>query len=183
MKADSFKIVQKAGNLIAGKGLQALTLTNLLMGMDITVDDLYPEITNDEELLEMMLKKLEEETADMIGTFANSVEPPDTELILLFKRLYFLFLQRPYYLPLIFDSVQTNYREIKNRYLMRVQKMAGEYLSSLINEGKKEKVFNSDVSTEYLVSRILHSFRFLMQNEDIGNDMIRQLNVLRTVKD
>ncbi len=183
MEAQESAIIEKAGNIIMEKGLEALTIHNLSVGLALKADDLYPEIVKDTDILIILLRSLEEETKDLIQTFANRGESPETELILLFKRLYFLFLQKPYYLPLIFNKRPDNNEGIIKLHLLRIQKMAKNYLSSLINAGKKEKAFKSNESTEALVDRILNSFQLLMKDEEIGSEMIRELKTLRTQND
>jgi hypothetical protein len=183
MKTQEYVIIEKAGKIIMENGLEALTVQNLSIGLKLNEQDLCPEITKDPDILKILLRNLESETRDLIQSFTQNRESPETELTLLFKRLYFLFLQKPYYLPLIFDKRSHKGEGGIYQYKLRIKKMAEDYLSMLINAGKKENTFKTNESTEALVARILSGFQLLMRDEEIADGMIRELKALRIQKD
>jgi len=55
---------------------------------------------------------------------------------MIFKKLYFLFLQKPYYLDIIFDrNLKNRDKSIMNSFL-RIRQMAENYLTDIIKQGK-----------------------------------------------
>ena len=183
MEIKETAIIESAGKIIQQYGLKALTLNNLAMEMEVSENLLIDHFKKDKNIYLMLLLGLETELNKLVREIADKNQSPDIELQVLFNRLYVLFRQRPYYLSIIFDDDLTERDEGVNKSFSRIKTIAEDYLSKLINEGKKVKTFKTKQSTKTLVDSILSSFRFFMMDEQLINEKIRELKMLKTLKD
>lgn len=183
MEIKKTAIVEKATHIIMDSGLRSLTIHNLATKLGIKKTQLYKQFTKDEDILLLLLLEFETNIIELIMCLANKHVSPETELKLLFKSLYLLFLRKPYYLSLVFDkNLKDRDENIKNSFL-RIRNAAENYLTAIIDTGKKENTFKNKQSTKLLVSKILSSFRLLMKDEQLVNEMILELKTLRTLND
>jgi hypothetical protein len=104
MEANKFIIIEKAAGIIMNTGLEALTIHNLAAELKVKDSQLYNQLTRDDDILLMLLLGFETDIIEFVKELANKGVTPESELKLLFNGLYFLFLQKPYYLSLIFDK-------------------------------------------------------------------------------
>lgn len=175
-------IIEKVAHIMKNKGIEEFTIHNLVTELGINENQLYHQFTNDNDILLMILTAFENELKEFAHEHIKNIEPPETEFKLLFKKLYFLFLQKPYYLSIIFDQrlIEKN-NDIKKSFF-RIRNIAATYLAEIINKGKNENVFKTNESTKTLVRKILNGFRAYMQDEHILNEMIVKMEALRTVE-
>ncbi len=183
MEIERRVIIEKAGKIVEHSGTEALTVTTLVQELNVSEAELSPIIIRDEDIFLMLFHELENELNKLVGEFTHKNHPPDIRLHGLFKRLYVLFKLKPYYLSLVFDNdLMGRDGQIKKSF-SRIRNIAVIYLSKLINEGKRESTFKTKQSTKSLVEGILSSFRLLMRDEQLVNEMIRKLVALRIQKD
>ena len=183
MEIKKTAIVKKATHIIMESGLKSLTIHNLANELGVKKTQLNKQLAKDDDILLLLLLELETNVIELIMGLANKRVPPETELKLLFKGLYLLFLRKPFYLSLIFDkNLKDRDENIKNSFL-RIRNVAENYLTAIIDAGKKENTFRNKQSTKLLVGKILSGFRFLMKDEQHINEMILELKTLKTLDD
>lgn len=183
MEIDKRTIIENAGKIIDQFGTEALTVTTLIQELNVSENELSHLIQKEEDVFLMLFHELEEELNKLVDEFAHKNLPPDIRLHGLFKRLYVLFKLKPYYLSIVFDdNLMVGDDRIEKSFL-RIRTIAEMYLSKLINEGKKESIFETKQSTKSLVEGILSSFRLLMRDEQLINVMVRNLVALGHQKD
>jgi hypothetical protein len=61
--------------------------------------------------------------------------------------------------------------------------MAENLLTDIINKGKSENTFKTNVSTRVLVNKILSGFRTYMKDEQRLHEVIIEMKKLKTSKD
>ncbi len=183
MEIEKRTIIEKASKIVEHSGTEALTISTLVLELDVGEDELSDIIAKDEDIFLMLFHELENELHDLMGEFTDKNQPPDTRLHGLFKRLYILFKVKPFYLSIIFDDRLMSRNEQIKRSLARIRHSAVIYLCKIINEGKRANAFKTKQTTKSLVESILSSFRFLMRDEQLINEMIRKLVALRLQKD
>jgi hypothetical protein len=66
---------------------------------------------------------------------------------------------------------------------LSIKRVAEDYLTGVINNGKKQNTFNTIAPTKFLVNKILSGFRLFMKDEQRVNEMILELKKLKTIKD
>jgi hypothetical protein len=183
MEANKFIIIEKAAGIIMNTGLEALTIHNLAAELKVKDSQLYNQLTRDDDILLMLLLGFETDIIEFVKELANKGVTPESELKLLFNGLYFLFLQKPYYLSLIFDKNLMRRDESIKKAVLSIKRVAEDYLTGVINNGKKQNTFNTIEPTKFLVNKILSGFRLFMKDEQRVNEMILELKKLKTIKD
>jgi AcrR family transcriptional regulator len=183
MEAEKTAIIEKAGKIVEHSGTKALTIKNLARELKVSEQNLSSHLKNDEDIFLFLLQELEKEVNDLLGKFSQNKEHTQNRLEYLFKHLYVLFKHKPYYLSIIFDDPLIKENERIRKAILRIRKKAALFLCQLINQGKKENTFKSKQSTKSLVNGILSSFRLMMRDEELINEMVRKIVDLRLRKD
>jgi len=173
-------IIEKAAGIIMSSGVDELTINNLASELKVKESQLHNHLTKDDDILLMLLLNFETDINVLEVEFAKKTETPDTELNNLFKTLHALFLEKPYYLDLIFDKNTIKRDESVKESFLRIRNTAEKYLSSIINKGKNEKTFKTKVSTENLVGKILSGFRLFMKDEQRVRELMLEMKTLKT---
>ncbi len=183
MKPKKTEIIEKAARIILDTGLETLTVSNLATELEINESQLYRQLTKDDDIVLILLLGFETDIIQAVKELANIVHSPETKLKLLFKRIYLLFLQKPYYLSIIFDKNLKERDESIKKSFARIKNVAESYLTLIIDKGKNEYIFKTKVPARILVDQILSSFRILMQDEQRVNEMVLELKTLRKLND
>ncbi len=183
METENRIIMKKAREIIMNDGLSALTIHNLAIELKWDKEQLYHQFSNDEDIIQLVMFDFEKEIKEYVRQFSDSLEPAETELKLLFKRLYFIFLQNPFYLSIIFDTTLIKRNIEIRKSILRIRKVAVNYFSTIINKGKKEDTFKTKVPTNVIVDKILSDFRSYMRDEQLLNEMVLELKTLKTKRD
>lgn len=183
METQQYEIIEKAAGIIMNSGIDELTVHNLAGKLELEDNQLYQQLKKDDDILLILLLSLESDMVDFLKGTKQSSETPENELKILFKKLYFLFLQKPYYLDLIFDKKLKDRDESIRNSLLRIRETAENYLTEIINKGKCENNFKTTVSTKVLVNKILAGFRTYMKDEQRFHEVILEMKKLKTSKD
>lgn len=183
METNRNLIIEKAEEIIMNTGLEALTIHNLAAEMDLNENQLYNQLTKDDDILLLLLYGFEADIIEFVKELANKGVTPEAELELFFNALYFYFQQKPYYLSLIFDKNLMKRDESVKKAVLRIKRVAEDYLTGVINNGKKQNIFRIKGTTRFLVNWILSGFRLYMKDQQRLNDMILELKKLKILKD
>lgn len=183
MEIKKTEIIEKATQIIINKGLEALTISNLANELKIDKKGLNHLFVKDDDILLMLFECFENELKEFIQELSNNSETPEKEFKSLFKILYNLFLQKPYYLSIIFDTSLMNRDKSIKMSILQIKNIAENYLTTLIDTGKQNNTFKTKVPTKLLVGKMLSEFRMLMQDEQYVNEMIMGLKSLKKSKD
>lgn len=178
METENLIIIKKAKEIITNEGISALSIQHLAIELNIDEKQLYHQFGSDEGIIQSILNDFEKDINEYVDQFSSSIEPAETELKLLFKRLYFIFLQNPFYLSIILDSTLINRNDEIRKSLFRIRMMAFNYLKTIINKGKMENSFKTKVPTTTIVTRLLSGFRLFMKDEQLLNEMVLELKTL-----
>jgi len=172
-------IIDNAARIIMNSGLEALTITNLEKEVGLEINQLNNQLIKDDDILLVLLVCFEAELNAIVQEITNKGIVPETELQLLFKRLYALFLLKPYYLSIIFDKNLAERDDAIKMSIQRIINIAETYLSTIIEAGKTAHTFKTKVSTKLLVNKILSRFRIFMKDEQLVHEMILELKNLK----
>lgn len=180
METTKSEISTKAAQILMQNGLKALTLPNLAVELGVSENQLSSDIKNVDDLILMLLMEFEVQINEYVQVITNHVESADDKFKLLFKGLYYLFMQKPHYLFLLFDK-DLNTRDARVKECMsRIKNAAELCLTGVLNAGKRENSFKTKASTAVLVESILTSFRSLMQQEQRINEMALELKTVKS---
>lgn len=183
MEANKKEITEKSVNIIMNLGIESLTIDNLANELDIDQKELKKEFLSDEDILLMVFKSFEDDLKEFVQEINNQTENSAIEFNTFFKSLYNVFLQKPYYLSIIFDKRLKNKNDKIKKSIIRMKSTIENYLTNLIESGKENNTFKTKTSTSLLVNKMLSEFRLLMKDEQYINEMILNLELLRKSKD
>ncbi len=183
MEINKSDVIEKAAAIISNSGIEFLNIPNLAKALGVDKSKLNNQLTHDDDILLLLLLNFESEVKDLVDDFSTQQINPELELKLLFKKIYALFLNKPYYLSIIFDKNLIKRKNNVKLAIIRIKNSAGNYLTTLINKGKMQHTFQSKVPTRLIVSKLLTEFRLLMKDEQRVNEMILELKTIKTFKD
>ena len=133
-------IMEKAGQITMNMGIESLTIHNLSAELNLKENQLYNQLLKNDDILLMLLLGFETDINEFVKELANKGVSPEMELKLLFKGLYFLFQQKPYYLSIIFDKSLKERDNDINKFVLRIRSTAEHYLTTIIDAGKNENI-------------------------------------------
>lgn len=172
-------LIDKAAEIILNRGLEALTISNLAKALKMNLSQLNDQLSKDDDIVLILLFAFEIDLIEFVRETKTKKANPESELNLLFKGLYFLFLQKPYYLSLIFDKNLVKRDESIKKAFLRIKHIISEYLTNVIENGKMQNAFKTNESTKLLVNKILSGFRGYMKDEQRLNEMLLELKTLK----
>lgn len=182
MRIQKRRIIEKAGEIVMRLGVESLSLNTIAQELDMSKEQLSVFASKENDLFLLLFNDFENDILDLLEGFAQTKHSPQKDLQKFFTKLHSFFYQKPYYLELIFDkNIMKRDAAIIESFL-RIKRVTAAYLGRLINEGKQSEVFITKQSTQSLVNGILSSFRFLMKDEQLMNEMIRKFGALQLQK-
>ncbi|MBV2247957.1 MAG: hypothetical protein KUL83_12375 [Lentimicrobium sp.] len=183
MEASNKDVIKAAGRIMVNTGIAGLTLDSLRQEGEIAGKRLPKEIVSESDLFELLFRDFERELKALVTGIAIKHKPPDKEIALLFKSLYDLFKYNQWYLDLVFDPAISVRCPKAEDIIFGVKRVARNYLTRLIQRGKREEMFATTENTWVLVDEILESFRAMMNDWQLTEKMIKDIKQAQTVKD
>ncbi len=170
------ELIEAAGKIIKESGIDSLTIDELAVRMEIPHSELSVCFEKDTDILKMMFIGLENEIQQLIKDVEINSISTEEEFQNLFKSLNRFLERKPFYMIVIFDKYLSENQHIINRIIKKVE----SYLIQLIDKGKHDNIFKSETKTRYLVNRILVSFRLLMNEKRVTDNMVRDIAILNS---
>ncbi len=183
MTTSNEDIIKAAGRIMVHSGIPGLTMDALMREPEIAGKKFSKEIMSESDLFELLLHDFERKLKALVTGIATKQKAPDKEITLLFKSLYDLFKCNQWYLDLVFDPVISVRCTKAEDIIFGVKRVARNYLTRLIQRGKREEMFATTENTYVLVDEILESFRAMMNDWQLTEKMIKDLKQAQAVKD
>jgi AcrR family transcriptional regulator len=183
MKTQQNEIIEKATEIIMISGIKELTIHNLADKLKIEESQLHQKFTKVDDILLILLLSFKSDFIDLMTETEHSSDSPENKLKIIFKELYVLFQQKPFYLDIIFDKNLKNRDNNIMNLVLWIREMAQNYLTDIINKGKAENTFKTKVSTSILVGKILFDFRTFMNDEQRFHEIMLEMKKLQIAKD
>jgi len=172
-------IEKAAGIIIEEAGINALTVDALALQMRISKNELITYFKNKDDILKYLALRLKNDIQQLINNLAAKNPEPEKELSDLFAGLYDFYNRKSYFLELMFADVIHENNSAVQAIIFEIRRAVGNYLTQILEQGKKTGVFNSHVSTRNQVESILYRFRFFMSDIPMTHKMISDLKMLR----
>jgi hypothetical protein len=179
MERHDEEIIAQVGKIIVESGIESLSPERLARDLNIDQRTLPCHCETTEEILLTMLESLERELNQLVDTAKQQNFSSEKELNYLFKKLYFLFNTKPYYLTLIFSAELLNKSPEIQKLLWKIKIEAKHYLLQIINHGQEDKVFKSTRTAKSLAVSILGSFRLFMNQQRLLNKMVSETQAIK----
>lgn len=182
MEIDNNEIVKKARRIIVDSGLEALTIQSLATATGLHQNQLYAQYTKIDTILLLILLDFEMDLDALIQDIKIKDALPDKELDMLFRGLYHLFSQKPYYLAIIFDKLISQRENSIANTILRINRQAKYFLKSIIDSGKAKNIFRTKTASNVLVDNILSDYRLFMQGEQRIHAFRMELKMMKEDK-
>jgi CRISPR/Cas system CMR subunit Cmr6 (Cas7 group RAMP superfamily) len=177
------KLSKASGRLLAEAGPGELTPGKFFGQPKMHGFDIFTLIRNEAEIFEQLLLELEKELKAIMKEISTRQDEPALEFEMLFKQLHQLFIKKPYYLTVIFDKDLHLRYCVGEEIITRIKGVAKAYITNLIERGKAQQVFATDINSKILVRKILGSFKAMMNDMQLTDKMIRDFKKYRSVND
>ena len=172
-------VMKIAGEILITKGVDALHTKLIAEKLNIRAKYVEVYFQSADEILLALYESFNNDFNDFLKGLASKNENPDAELSLLFKQLYFIFLQKPCHLMLIQEKGIINRNQKTRNAFFEIRKNAINHLTNLIERGKHQNLFKTNRNTRNLAIHILAGFREMMADEEIVRDKLNELKSLR----
>ncbi len=183
MNAQNTSMVEAAGRIINRSGVKALTIEEMSHEMGIDTDQLWFYFKKEDDILLLLMHSLESEIKQFVKDANTRDLSSEKELQILFASLIDLFGHKPYYLSIIFSPEMAEKNPAIQEVLQRIRKTAKEHLVKIINQGKRDKISQTKQTSKHLANKILGSFRALMNEQRVIDNMVRDIEVLKKTHD
>ncbi|MCB9013028.1 MAG: hypothetical protein H6539_03220 [Bacteroidales bacterium] len=183
MKFKTSDIVESAGKIIEESGITVLSIETLAGEMKVDQSFLYSYLKKDDDILILLLLSLENEIKQLIKDARTESGAPEEKLQLLFEKIHKILKLKPYYLSVIFSTELKEKDAESQNALFRIKISVRSYLLEVINQGKNKEVFKTMRTSRSLVNNILGSFRSFMNEQRLINKMVKDLEILKGIKD
>jgi AcrR family transcriptional regulator len=181
MEIENIDIVKKAKQIIIDNGLDALTLQSLATAAGLHQNQLFAEFVKIDAILLLILLDFEMDLDALIQDIKAKDTSPDKALDMLFRGLYLIFSQKPYYLAIIFDKQLSKRENSIANTILRINRQAKYFLQGIIDSGKAKNIFRTNTASNVLVDNILSDYRLFMKGEQRINEFRLQLKMMRKI--
>lgn len=179
MNINKNTILKTAEEILITKGIDDLNPKMIARKLHIRSKDIWIYFKSDDEILLALYESFKNDLTQFLSELTSKNENPDAEISLLFKQLYFIFLQRPCYLMLIQEKGIINRNLQTRNAFFEIRKSAIAYLVQLLERGKNEEIFKTQRNTKKLAARILASFRELMMDGQLVREKLNELKIAK----
>lgn len=157
------EIIEAAGKLLMAKGVKGLTTKNLSIELGFSESALYRHFRNKEDIVVLLINYLESNIKERLQPIYENTNLTSSEkLISIFNSQFTFFQQNPHFIIAILSEGLFNETDNINSSILKVINYKLQLLSSIIDEGKKEGVLKTALTTEEMVHIIIGSFRMMM---------------------
>jgi len=153
-------IVGAAERIIVQQGIEELNLNSLVNDPELKEMDISVVLKKEEDIYILLIDSLDKDIELLLSNSIPGSITPEIELELLFKRAFDLFQKKSWYLSVLFYNSIFEYNERIDQAIKKIKIKVVDYLSRLINRGKKENVFVTTEDTQTLVKDILQGIFF-----------------------
>ena len=157
------EIIEAAGKLLMAKGVKGLTTKNLSIELGFSESALYRHFRNKEDIVVLLINYLESNIKERLQPIYENTNLTSSEKLLSIINSQFTFFQQnPHFIIAILSEGLFNETDKINASILKVINYKLQLLSSIIDEGKKEGVIKTSMTTEEMVHIIVGSFRMMM---------------------
>ncbi len=157
------EIIEAAGKLLMAKGVKGLTTKNLSIELGFSESALYRHFRNKEDIVVLLINYLESNIKERLQPIYENTNLTSSEKLLsIFNSQFTFFQQNPHFIIAILSEGLFNETDKINSSILKVINYKLQLLSSIIDEGKKESVLKTTITTEEMVHIIIGSFRMMM---------------------
>lgn len=160
MDKNSRNVTKAAARIIVQQGIEALNLNSLAKDQELKRMDISVLIKKEEDIFILLIDRLDEDIELLLCSSVNGSITPELELELLLKKAFELFQKKSWYLSVLYYNSIFEYNERIDIAFKEIQIKVADYLTKLIDKGKKENVYPPTKDTEFLMKQIFGNIIF-----------------------
>ncbi len=162
------EIIDKAIEIIAGKGIQNLTIKNLSKAINVTEPAIYRHFENKMEILITMLNNLDEFTKQFTENILKENISPLQKLEKILLSYFDAFAKHPYWASVIFSDEIFKNEEVLTEKIQAMLAKKEECYLKLIAKAQRKGEVRKDVTKQHLTLVIMGALRLLIKRWELS---------------
>lgn len=185
MNARQLEIIEAAGKIFTSLGVSGLTIKNLANEMKFSESAIYRHFDSKEDIIISMLNYLAEIINDRLTIAKETIDDPETKLIILFQNHFEFFNDNKHFATAVFSDGLFKESQRINEAILKIMNIKTQHLLPVIMEGQQKGVFTNSITTDELLHIVLGSVKLQMFKWIIadfqfdivraGNNMVQSL--------
>ncbi len=156
------EIIETAGRLLMQKGIKGLTTKNLALELKFSESALYRHFKNKEDIIVLLLEYLANNIKERFNVIISAEINNNKKLSSIFESQFKYFSENPHFVVAILSEGLFDESEKINKSILTIVNYKMQLLTDIIENGKKELLFDKNIETAQIVHILMGSFRLMM---------------------
>lgn len=156
------EIIETAGRLLMQKGIKGLTTKNLALELKFSESALYRHFKNKEDIIVLLLEYLANNIKERFNVIMSAEINNNKKLSSIFESQFKYFSENPHFVVAILSEGLFDESEKINKSILTIVNYKMQLLTDIIENGKKELLFDKNIETAQIVHILMGSFRLMM---------------------
>ncbi len=157
------EIIEATGKILTVSGVNGLTIKNLASEMKFSESAIYRHFSSKEEIIIVMLKYLKNNIGNILSTLTKT-DDVQKDFKTFFNKISSYFKENPHYVVVVFSEGLMDESNKINDEIFGLMTVTSSYLKPILQEGQKQGLFISSVSTDELTMISIATFKLHMFN-------------------
>ena len=156
------EIIEVSGKILIEKGIKGLTTKTVASEMNFSESAIYRHFKSKEEILVALLSLLKQ---SMNKRLTSEIKPQNSateNFKAVFASQFNYFKKNPHFIVAVLSEGLLDESEEIKRIILQLMQNKMQLLAQILEQGKQNNEFTTEISTEDLLPIILGSFRFQM---------------------
>ena len=156
------QIIDTSINLIAGSGIQSLTIKNIAIEIGISEPAIYRHFKSKFDIIYTIMEYFDSYSLEVCEKIETSNLDALGRINLFFQNRYRFFADHPELTKVMFSEEAFQYDSQLSEKVMGIMHQHREILLLIIDQGQKEKLIRSDISFDHLFHLVIGPMRLLV---------------------
>lgn len=163
------QIIEAAGNILTNSGISGLTIKNLAKEMQFSESAIYRHFGSKEKIVVALLEYLAANMDERDTLILKKDLSIEAKFKTLFQNQFEFFHQNPHFVVAVFsDGLMEESTKI-NDGILKIMAVKIKHLKPIIEEGQKENLFTTALSSDDLIHIVMGTIRLLMYKWRVAN--------------
>lgn len=177
------EIIEASARILMNGGIKALTTKNLAQEMGFTEGAIYRHFKNKNDIIQLLVSYISEDIQKRLSKIFNESKPAEDNIKQIFKSQFQFFNKNPHFIVVITSEGIIDETEGIYKTIGKIIAYKSGLLTQIVELGKINGEFRTDIETQDLVHILLATFRleimkwkFFNSNFDLEIDGNRKIN-------